>query len=228
MKILHLYPNLMNLYGDYANVTLLCRHLKDQGIPVVIDRKEVEDTINLMQYDFIYMGSGTEEKQLVALKDLIRYQQYLSLYFESGKTALFTGNAMELLGTSIDGNKALGILDFTVETQEKRYTGDVIVKNSSIGEVVGFINKSTLIHGGEEYRLFDYEFKEASLADNSYEGYHYKNLYGTHIIGPVLVKNPEFMKEIVRMFCTEVYQDIPYPYEEEAYRTTLRELKKRK
>ncbi|MBQ5805419.1 MAG: hypothetical protein IIW22_06565, partial [Erysipelotrichaceae bacterium] len=62
MKILHLYPNLMNLYGDYANVTLLCRHLKDQGIPVVIDRKEVEDTINLMQYDFIYLGSGTEEK----------------------------------------------------------------------------------------------------------------------------------------------------------------------
>ncbi len=104
----------------------------------------------------------------------------------------------------------------------------MIVKNPDIGEVVGFINKSTLIHGGEEYRLFDYEFKETSLADNSYEGYHYKNLYGTHIIGPVLVKNPEFMKEIVRMFCTEVYKDISYPYEEEAYRTTLRELKKRK
>ena len=51
----------MNLYGDYGNVDLLCRHLHDQGIRTSVDRKEVEDTINLMQYDFIYMGSGTEE-----------------------------------------------------------------------------------------------------------------------------------------------------------------------
>ena len=228
MRILHLYPNLMNLYGDYGNVTLLCRHLKDQGIPVIVDKREVEDSINLMQYDFIYMGSGTEAKQLIALKDLIRYQQYLSLYVESGKPALFTGNAMELLGSSIDGNKALSLLDFSTETTEKRYTGDVIVRNPDIGEVVGFINKSTLIHGGESCRLFDYEFKGGSLVDNSYEGYRYKNLFGTHIIGPVLVKNPEFMKEIVRMLCIEAYKDISYPYEEEAYKTTLQELKKRK
>ena len=35
MKILHLFPDLMNLYGDYGNITILVRHLKDLGIPVI-------------------------------------------------------------------------------------------------------------------------------------------------------------------------------------------------
>ena len=228
MKILHLYPNLMNLYGDYANLTVLKKHLEDQGEEVMIDKKELYESFDPDNYDMIYMGSGTSKALLAALEELLKYRHFLKKFIEAGKVVLFTGNAMELLGEKIDEHKALNIIPMSVVTGEKRYTGDVIVHNEEIGEVVGFINRSTLIAGGEDFKLFTYDFKYETLVDNDYEGYRYRNLFGTHIIGPVLVKNPCFMKTIVKLLVGETYKDLSYPYEEEADNTTLSELKKRK
>lgn len=228
MKILHLYPQLMNLYGEYGNLAVLKKHLEDQGEDVMIVRKEIADSIDFKDYDMIYMGSGTEKNQLIALEDLMKYRPYLKMAMEEGKVILLTGNAMEVMGERIDDHPALHFCGFSVETTEKRYTGDVIVNSDEIGEVVGFINRSTLISGGEKEKLFTYDFRYATLKDNDYEGYRVRNLFGTHIIGPVLVKNPCFMETIVKLLVKDEYRPIAYPYEEEAYQTTLRELKKRK
>ena len=228
MRILHLYPDLMNLYGDYGNLAVLKKHLEDQGLEVVIDRKDISESIDFDRYDMVYMGSGTERNQEIALKELMKYKHYLKKAVGNNKVILFTGNAMEVMGKAIDDKEALGFVDFTVETTEKRYTGDVIVRNEEIGDVVGFINRSTLIHGGEKEKLFDYDFRYETLPDNEYEGYRINNLFGTHIIGPVLVKNPNFMRTFVRLFVNDAYQEITYPYEEDAYNTTLEQLRKRK
>ena len=228
MRLLHLYPNLMNLYGDYGNIVVLKRHLEDLGLEVEVDTRETDDIISFDRYDFVYIGSGTEDNQLVALKDLRHFEKKLKAYIESVKPMLLTGTAMELLGKSINDTEGLGILDFTVEVTDRRYSGDVIVHNDEIGDVVGFINKSSLITGGEDNKLFDYEFKDNNLNDNNYEGYRYSNVFGTHIIGPVLVKNPCFMNRIVKMLAGNKYKEIDYPYEKEAYDVTLHELRKRK
>ena len=228
MKILHLYPQLMNLYGEYGNLAVLKKHLEDQGEEVEIVRKEIADSIDFRDCDMIYMGSGTERNLLIALEDLMKYRPYLKMTVDEGKVILLTGNAMEVMGECIDDRPALHFCDFTVKTTDRRYTGDVIVTNDEIGEVVGFINKSTLIEGGEKEKLFTYEFCYSTLKDNSYEGYRVANLFGTHIIGPVLVKNPRFMETIVRLLVKDEYRPIVYPYEEEAYQTTLSELRKRK
>ena len=228
MRILHLYPDLMNLYGDYGNVKVLASHLKDLGIDVSIDTLDLNGATDLNDYDFIYMGSGTESKQQVALDDLLRFRKELKEYIENDKVALFTGNAMELFGKKVGEKDGLGFLDFRSEISEKRYTGDVIMENEETGKVVGFINKSSLISGGEKNKLFTYEFKDNNLKDNDYEGYRFHNLFGTHIIGPVLVKNPGFMKLLLKLLAKDKYQDINYPYETEAYNITLNELEKRK
>ena len=228
MKILHLYPNLMNLYGDYGNLTVLKRHLEDQGVKVKIEAKEVSESIDFDRYDMIYMGSGTENNLMVALDSLMVYKHYLKKAIENDKVVLFTGNAMELMGKKIDDKEALGLVDFTVETTDRRYTGDVIVHSDVIGDVVGFINRSTLISGGEGNKLFTYEFRSETLKDNDYEGYRYRNLFGTHFIGPVLVKNPCFMRKIVSLLLKGDVKDITYPLEGDAYQTTLTQLKKRK
>ncbi len=228
MKILHLFPDLMNLYGDYGNLTILVRHLKDLDVPVTIDKRDVDDLIDFPSYDMVYMGPGTEKNQLVALKELKNYEYQFNEYINDNKLLLLTGNAMELLGERIDNEPALHLLDFSVEITDKRYTGDVIVRNDTLGEVVGFINKSSLIHGGEKDKLFTYTFKDSNLLDNDYEGYHFKNVYGTHIIGPILVKNPSFLNLIVRSLARSQYRSIDYPYETAAYEVTLKALKKRK
>ena len=59
MKILHFFPDLMNLYGDYGNLVVLRKHLEDQGFEVSVEAKEVGDDIRIADYDMLYMGSGT-------------------------------------------------------------------------------------------------------------------------------------------------------------------------
>ena len=111
---------------------------------------------------------------------------------------------------------------------DKRYTGDVIMNNNETYKVVGFINKSSLIEGGADCKLFTYDFKDNNLVDNDYEGWRYHNGFGTHISGPVLVKNPGFMDLIIKLLLKDEYRKIHYEFIDAAYAITLEELEKRK
>lgn len=229
MKLLHLYPNLMNMYGDYANILALKKHLEDQGLTVKVDYKDINEDIDFSLYDFIYMGSGTESKELIALNDIIKYKDEFKNLVNNNKVILFTGNASELLGKSIDDNLALNVFDFKTQHIDKRYTGDVIVYNDEIGELVGFVNKSSIISGDKEHKLFKYIFKDNNLNDEEYEGYIKNNAFATELIGPILLKNPNFMKYIVKKLLpnNQTYIDKEYKYELASYNVTLNALKER-
>ena len=56
MKLLHLYHDIMNLYGDYANVSALKRILEQSGEDVIVDKLSFGDIADLSQYDFIFVG----------------------------------------------------------------------------------------------------------------------------------------------------------------------------
>lgn len=232
MKLLHLYYDLMNLYGEYGNVVVLNKHLNDQGIKSEVYKKTIGDDINFEDYDFIYCGSGTEKNEEIARLDLLKRKDSFNKAVLKGSIVLFTGNAMELLGEYIDDKEALKYVPFETRTSKERYTGDVIVSNKEIGEVVGFINKCSLIFRGQDNYLFKYVFKDSNLKDNDYEGYNVGNIYGTHIIGPILVKNPNFMKLIVTKLGLKdnpsfIYKNNEYPFEEDSYNVTLNALKGR-
>ena len=196
---------------------------------VKLDRKSLGERIDFSKYDFIYCGSGTEANEMVAIEDLLKRKDSFAKAVEKGTVILLTGGAMEFLGKSVNGKEALDLLPLETEFTDNRYTGDVIVRNDEIGEVVGFINKCSLIKEDEDIKLFDYVFKQNEVKDNAYEGYHYKNVYGTHIIGPILVKNPNFMKKIIGDLGGKdfIYKDISYPFEEDSYSVTLNALKER-
>ena len=68
MKILHLFDDLMNLYGEYANTLALQRAVSEKGRAAEIERRSVGDELSFSEYDFIYIGSGTEKNQKVALE----------------------------------------------------------------------------------------------------------------------------------------------------------------
>lgn len=234
MKILHLYYDLLNLYGEYGNVRCLKKHMEDQGFDVTVDKVSINDDFNINDYDFIYCGSGLESNLKVALKDLKKHEIELRQAIDENKYILFTGNAMELLESSLDDGEGLNIVPIKTRTGDKRYTGDVVVKNQEFGEIVGFINKQTIVSEDANNYLFTYVFKDKNLNDgNTKEGYRINNLYGTHIIGPILVKNPSLMKVFVEGISKSldsrfIYKDIKYPYEEDSYNVTLTALKQRK
>lgn len=206
IKILHLYNDFMNLYGEYGNVRLLTRALEDKGQEVVLESKTITDTdIDFEGYDFIYCGAGTESKRTFALNHLMSFKESLKSAFESGKVMLFTGNSWEMLGKSIttaEGKvlEGLNLLDFIVKEQNaRRLTGDIKAKADFLDtELIGFINKCSEVEGVTA-PLFTLTMKPESFP-NEFEGIKENNLFGTQIVGPVLVKNPhfcEYMAELI-------------------------------
>ena len=149
VSILHLYSNLMNLYGDWANAAVLSRACKAGGYEAVVKTYNLDDgKADLDAYDAIFIGSGTEHSQRACMKDLIRYKSALSEYIESGRVVLATGNSHELFGIAVtDANneryEALGFFDFETVQLNTRVTGDCVVTVSFIGDrLIGFINRA--------------------------------------------------------------------------------------
>ena len=73
LKLLHFYPDLMSLYGSYANVSILKRTLEAMGNTVAVERVRPGEDADIADADFIYMGAGTERAQKAALADFARY-----------------------------------------------------------------------------------------------------------------------------------------------------------
>ncbi|MBO5141734.1 MAG: hypothetical protein J6C46_01825 [Clostridia bacterium] len=233
IKILHMYYDLMNLYGEYGNIKILEHHLKDIGINVEVDKKSVNDEIDINSYDFIYIGCGTEKNQFVVLNDLKKYKEDLIKYINSNKYALFTGNSFEMLGNKINGEEALNILNFEVTRTKDRITSDVILNSKYFNnEVVGFINKMSNVTNNQN-PLFDVNFGIGENENNDHEGIKYKNIFGTYVLGPILVRNPELLKNIILGICEVKDKSFKckvntYKNEEEGYALVLSELMKRK
>lgn len=237
IKILYLYYDLMNLYGENGNVRVLERHLKDQGLDVIVECKSLEDKIDFLQYDFIYCGSGTESKQKIALSHVNKYKEQFIKAVDEGKVVLFTGTALEMLGKSIisgSGNKyeGIGIFDFvSKQSSFKRITGDVVANCNEIkSPIVGFINKCSEICNVKD-PLFSLKLGFGNDNKSNKEGSRYKNLFATYITGPILVKNPDFLEYLLCLMCEQIdgfnYKKLKYDYEEKAYKLTLSELNAR-
>lgn len=235
MKILHLYYDIMNLYGEYANVSALERILLKSGIDCTVDRLSFGDNAELSGYDFVYIGSGTEKNQKVALEDIRKYTVTLKSYIDSGKVILLTGNSFEMLGkkiTDANGNEydGLGIFDFTVTEQNKtRVTADAVFTADFLDrELVGFINKCSEI-SGISTPLFRVKMGLGNNDGDDTEGIRLNNLFGTHLTGPILIKNPYFLEYIAQLTVgkdTEISTK-HLGFEKSGYEVTLSELNKR-
>ena len=238
IKLLHLHPELMSLYGDWANVALLRRHLGDLGHTVTVEQVSLGDDLDLSGADFLFLGAGTERSQKAVLEDLRRHGPALAQAAEENLPMLFTGTAFELLGRQITDAAgtvypALGLMDFTVTETKKRIVEDVIGDCPCAGApLVGFMNKCSHITGVETPLLTACEMGFGNDAPGGAEGICFHQVLGTHLTGPVLVKNPALSRAVIRAILArrgaEEHQEWPaYPYEEQGYQVTLQELRRR-
>ena len=93
MKILHLYYDIMNLYGDYGNVSVLERIITQSGTDCEVVKKSLGDSVDFNDYGFVFIGSGTEKNQKLVLEDFKRLSDGFKAYVEADKPALLTGNS---------------------------------------------------------------------------------------------------------------------------------------
>ena len=230
IKILHIFDDLMNLYGEYANVEVLGKYLRDLGYEVQTDTLHLYEEKDISGYDFYYMGAGTERKQKLALSRLAGYREVLQKVCSEHKVMLFTGNSFELLGDRIvdaDGREYEGLhIGSFVSTQgKKRITGDALAEyNGNL--LVGFINKCSRTTGIEN-PLFRLTMGFGNDQDRGDEGFRKNSCLGTQMTGPLLVKNPAMLKAVAEMLVGEIAEDVPYEYMKRSYETTVGALKKR-
>lgn len=236
IKILHLYHDLLNLYGEYANVVALERYFEKQGVEASVDRLSLYDEVDFSVYDFIYLGAGTEEKQLIALDDLKNNKSAIVNAYEGGTVILATGNSFEMFGKSITTPKGekvdgIGILDMeTTVTDKQRTLTDEICKSDFLdSECVGFINKASETDSKEK-PMFTSVFGAGNSKEDKKEGAVKNNFYGTHLTGPCLIKNPHLLEYFAALIAERKgieLKKIALDYETKAYRITLEALKNR-
>ena len=238
LKIVHLYPDVMSLYGEYANLSVLRRHFGALGVTAAVKAVTCEDVPDFTGADFIYMGAGAERGQKYVLEQLRPHGDSLKAAIEAGAFVLFTGSAMETLGVSVTDAAgkvwpALGLAEFTTVETGKRDPGDVIAHTSLLDRpVVGFMNKCS-VTSGVATPLFDrLTLGFGNEAEKGAEGCVSGNVFATHLTGPVLVKNPDFVDLIIRRIFKAKGWELPgtlpvLPHEREAYGITLRELSAR-
>lgn len=207
IKILHLFPEMLSLYGERGNVEILAKTLRDAGHSVTVDRSEIFDG---GKYDFVYVGSGTEDALVKAAKTLAPTTEKIKKSLED-TVWLATGNALSLFGSKIfDGEKEVAAASvFSFETKLDRtcrYMGDVTTSSENVfcKTAVGFINTSCVYSGITE-PLFGLVLgaKLGNDKQSSADGFSSDNFFATQMIGPFLVKNPSALEFFAEKLCKE-------------------------
>ncbi|MGR6835659.1 type 1 glutamine amidotransferase [Syntrophomonas erecta] len=197
--IAHLYPDLMNLYGDRGNLICLQKRLEWYGHTCNIWPIALGEWQGLDGVDMVFMGGGSDREQDLVYRDLVHNIDKLMKMVEQGMPGLFICGAYQLLGKyyeASDGKKmdGLGLFNIFTQAETPRLIGNILIE-ADLGElvtVVGFEN-----HAGRTY-LNDSTLKPLGRVLNGLgnngkdgtEGMRFNNLIGTYMHGPLLPKNP--------------------------------------
>lgn len=198
LRIVHLYPDALNLYGDGGNAIVLERRCRWRGIPVEVDDVRMGDVLDLSTADIVLIGGGADRDQLAVANELRHQRDELQGYVEDDGVVLAICGSYQLLGRSYymgdEKVEGLGIIAGDTVRGEGRLTGNVAVKTDiADAPFVGFEN-----HGGRtmldacEHPLGTSVLEgTGNNGQDGSEGCLHRNLVGTYLHGPALSKNPE-------------------------------------
>ena len=238
VKIVHFYPDLMSLYGSYANVAVLRRRLEAMGCAVTVQSVRPGEEADIAGADFLFMGAGTERAERFAAGDFARFGPAVRAAAEDGCAMLFAGTAMELLGISVTDKRGeaydgIGLAPFTTVQGDRRIVGDVYGAADLFPEaVVGFMNKCGTVRGVETPLLTGLIMGFGNEAEKGPEGFHWKNVFASELTGPLLVKNPRLLEAVTAAIFARrgapLPEDMPTdPYAEAGYAITAEQLRLR-
>lgn len=213
LKLLYLYPDMLELYGDYGNIQVLKYRLEKRGFNLVLDKYSIGDeSPDFNSYDIVFAGGGADNEQSILSQDLIKHRNNIKEAVENGVFFLLICGAYQLFGKyykDVEGNiiPGLEIFDYyteAIEDRKKRCIGNIVIK-TIIGDVetqvIGFEN-----HGGQTYGI-ENAFGQVITGNgnkfgDSKEGFFVNNVIATYLHGPLLSKNPAVADYIIS-YCLE-------------------------
>lgn len=215
LNICHLYPDLLNVYGDVGNILILKHRAEARGIKVNIIDVSLNDNFDKDESDIVFFGGGQDYEQSIVSDDLkSNKKDALQKYIEDGKMLLAICGGYQLLGkhyTLPSGEKidGLSILDIYTEAGDTRFIGNTVIFNEEFEETyVGFENHSgrTFINDLKPFGRCLHGF--GNNGSDGYEGCVYKNTFCTYFHGSLLSKNPELADRFLKIALEKKYGEI--------------------
>jgi CobQ-like glutamine amidotransferase family enzyme len=213
LRVAHLYPRLMNIYGDRGNITCLRWRCEQRGITFTLVELGRGDRLDPKAHDLIFAGGAQDRDQRGVADDLMGSKVgALRDAVEDGVVVLAVCGAYQLFGRSYrDASGAetpgAGIFDLhTVHPGEgaRRLIGNIVAEWTPPGErtpgtIVGFENHGGRTRLGAGARpLARVQRGNGNNGEDRTEGITYRNAIGTYIHGSLLPKNPTLADHLIR------------------------------
>ncbi len=201
LRIVHLFPDLLNLYGDGGNVRTLEKRCQWRGIPVEVQTVHYGEEVDLTQADIIFLGGGPDREQHLASEVLLGMKDQLREYVEGNGVLLAICGGYQILGRNwLMGDESVeGLCILDMETVRASAGFDRLISNIALDSklakqpVVGYENHAGRTKIDASMKPFGHVVSNVGHGnddDSGSDGVVYKNCIGTYLHGPLLGKNP--------------------------------------
>lgn len=205
LNVCHLYPDIMDTYGDTGNIVAIKNRCNKRKIDVDVKNISIGDNFKQDEYDLIFFGGGQDKGQEIVTQDLAKKAESIKKSIENGVVLLSICGGYQLLQKYFetkDGKKleGVGIFDAYTKGSDDRMIQNLLIEinpNLDVGgkskNLIGFENHSGKTYLSNTTQPLGKVIKGAgNNGQDKTEGAVYKNAFGCYLHGSLLPKNPHF------------------------------------
>ena len=232
LRVLSLYPELMNIYADRGNIAVLRARCEWRGLGFELASASLGESFDPEAHDLFYMGGGQDRDQVAVAKDM-EHTKREALHSAAGRGAVvlavcggyqLLGHSYELGGEELPG---VGLVDLrTIREAGPRLIGNCAIE-ADLGTgprvIAGFEN-----HGGRTYLghgetpLGRVIRGHGNNGRDGFEGVHRDNVIGTYLHGPLLPKNVWLADRLIELALGIELEPLPHDELEDAAHASAR------
>ena len=228
LRIGHLYPKLLNIYGDIGNIITLKNRCNWRGIDVIIDEINAGDSV-IAEHDLYFIGGGQDIQQIEVSKELQKHKEFLLAERDRGAVFLGICGGYQLFGHYYQPNngkrlEGISLIDAYTVAGDKRYIGNVTVSTDLVepNTLVGFENHSGLTYlQGDTKPIGKVIVGNGNNGKDKTEGAHFKNVFGSYLHGSFLPKNPNFTDYLLKLALQENLNELDDETENNLHKSLL-------
>ena len=208
----HLYPDLLNLYGDRGNIQCIMKRCEWRGIDAETIEYGLEDKVNFSKLDIVLLGGGSDREQMIVCQRLQEIREDFEAYVESDGVVIAVCGGYQLLGhyyqTDQGKMEGLHLVDIYTEQKPGRLIDNIVLKSELFDmPVVGFENHGGRTKIGNNKAFGKVLYGSGNDGESGYDGVIYKNVIGTYLHGPLLPKNPQVCDYLIERALERKYKE---------------------
>jgi CobQ-like glutamine amidotransferase family enzyme len=205
VRIVHVYPTILGLYGDRGNALVLAHRARRRGFSTEV--LEVAHGQAIPVDGDVYVLGGGEDVAQIAATDGLRSDGGLARALDDGAALLAVCAGLQVLGETFTASgsqiEGLGLLDVTTGRREVRAVGELVadpVGLPGLAILTGFENHGGATTLGPRAVPLARVVSGVGNGDGSgTEGAVQGRVVATYLHGPVLARNPALADHLLAM-----------------------------